>query len=407
MTTPLRYVDADGHALEPPTGLQEHAPAAYRDRVLHLETDPAGHEWVVADGHRVRSNRHTFLAAAGLSEKEKLACAAGDSPYVFSELSKAAWDAPTRLAKMDRDHIDISVLYPTMLLSIQGWPDVEYAAVTCRAYNDWLSEHCAGSGNRLYGMAVLPQQSIEAAVTELRRVADLPGVVGGFLRPNPTPDWKHFDDEMWNPVWHAAADTNLTIGFHPYLDALLPGACQGLHVGELGRGAPLPNTLPDQPSGLDNVAFSQALANPVDMMTTVMFVTMGGVCERYPEVRFVFLEANGGWLVPWLERLDHHAHEFPWDLPPLELTPSGYFRRQCWISFDPDESSLAFAATSRYCGANRIVWASDFPHADAKYPGLTDELTEALAPLPPLDQALITAENALALYDIDAPKEAR
>ena len=94
------------------------------------------------------------------------------------------------------------------------------------------------------------------------------------------------------------------------------------------------------------MAFSQAIANPVDMMTAITFMTMGGVCERFPDARFVFLEANGGWIVPWLERLDHHAHEFPWDMPGLTMKPSAYFRRQCYISFDPDESTLPLAATS-------------------------------------------------------------
>ena len=37
------------------------------------------------------------------------------------------------------------------------------------------------------------------------------------------------------------------------------------------------------------------------------FLLAGGVCERFPELRLIFLEANGGWIVPWLERLDHHA----------------------------------------------------------------------------------------------------
>ena len=409
-TQPHRYVDADGHALEPPTGLQDFAPAGYKDRVFHLETDAAGDEWVVADGQRAPSARYTFLAVAGMSPEEKVAALAGESGHVYSEMSRIAWDPQSRLAAMDKDNIDVSFLYPTVLLSIQSWPDVDYAVATCQSYNDWLSAHCEESGKRLFGIAALPQQDIDATAKELRRVADLPGIVGGFLRPNPAEGWKHFDHAVWDPVWRAAADTNLTMGFHPYLDALLPGACQGLHIGKLDRetGLPgaeseeMPNTFPGQPSGLNNIAFAQGLANPVDMMTTVMFLTMGGVCERFSDLRFVFLESNGGWLVPLLERLDHQAHEFSWDVPNLKLKPSEYFRRQCWISFDPDESTLAFSARSQYCGADRIVWASDFPHPDAKYPGITEELSEALEGLTDDEQRDITCDNALRLYNVDA-----
>ena len=39
-------------------------------------------------------------------------------------------------------------------------------------------------------------------------------------------------------------------------------------------------------------------------LNTLAFIVAGGVCERFPELRCVFLEANGGWVVPWLERLD-------------------------------------------------------------------------------------------------------
>ena len=35
---PLRYIDSDGHILEHPTGMLEFAPAAYRDRIWHVET---------------------------------------------------------------------------------------------------------------------------------------------------------------------------------------------------------------------------------------------------------------------------------------------------------------------------------------------------------------------------------
>ena len=46
---PLRYIDSDGHILEPPTGMLEFAPAEYRDRIWHIETDADG-EGVDASG---------------------------------------------------------------------------------------------------------------------------------------------------------------------------------------------------------------------------------------------------------------------------------------------------------------------------------------------------------------------
>ena len=68
-------------------------------------------------------------------------------------------------------------------------------------------------------------------------------------------------------------------------------------------------------SRIDNIFFTQAIANPFDVMSSMCFLLAGGVCERFPELAFMFLEANGGWLVPWLERLDHHYENFRWDVP--------------------------------------------------------------------------------------------
>ena len=46
------YVDADGHLVEHPTGIQDYAPAELRAAVWHVETDAEGTEWVVMGGAR-------------------------------------------------------------------------------------------------------------------------------------------------------------------------------------------------------------------------------------------------------------------------------------------------------------------------------------------------------------------
>ncbi len=46
----LRYIDSDGHILEHPTGMPDYAPAKWRDRIWHIETDSDGSEWLVFDG---------------------------------------------------------------------------------------------------------------------------------------------------------------------------------------------------------------------------------------------------------------------------------------------------------------------------------------------------------------------
>lgn len=160
MSDTLRYCDADGHLVEHPTGLQDYAPAEWRDRVWHVEADANGDEWVVMGDGREPANVFAASAAAGFSDDEKQRAWQGQMKY--SEIPGGAYDTKERLAAMDVDGIDVSVLYPTMLLGAAGYPDHELALVTARAYNDWLADHCAEVDGRLYGVAVVPHWEAEA-----------------------------------------------------------------------------------------------------------------------------------------------------------------------------------------------------------------------------------------------------
>ncbi len=396
--TKLRFIDSDGHVLEHPTQMPQHAPAAYRDRIWHIETDENGHEWAIMDGHRTPANALALAGTAGMSDEDR--ARAKDGKLRYTEIRPAAYNAKARLDDMTTDGIDLSVLYPTFLLGIQSYPDVDFAIAQCQAYNNWLSQHVSEGEGRLFGVGVLPQQDISATAREIYRVAELPGMVGVFVRPNPSEDWKPFNNAVYDPIWAAASDTGLPVGLHPFLTADLPGACIGLRINRVGTSAsPIPEGGQTEVN-IDNVYFTQALANPFDMMNSMAFLLAGGVCERFPGLKVVFLESNGGWIVPWLERLDHHARIFSWDVPGLSMLPSEYFRRQCWISFDPDETTLAFTAGSPLCGAERIIWASDYPHPDAKFPGVTEELSEAIEDLSSDQRASIAGDNAVALYNL-------
>jgi predicted TIM-barrel fold metal-dependent hydrolase len=394
----LEFIDSDGHVLEHPTEMVSYAPRGYAERIWHIETTSDGQEFAVMDGHRSLANYLALAGTAGMSEQDRHRAKNGELKY--TEVRPAAYDAKARLVDMSTDGIDKSVLYPTMMLGIQSYPDVDFAEAQCQAYNNWLADHVADSDGRLFGVGVIPQQDIERAAREIRRVAKLDGMVAVFIRPNPTADWKPFNDPVYDPIWRAASDTGLPVGLHPFLMPDLPGACQGLHLGEPMNMASVSATRDPEVAGMAQIYFMQAISNPVDMMYSMAFLIAGGVCERFPDLKLIFLEANGGWVVPWLERLDHHAEIFDWNVPWLRHEPSEYFRRQCWISFDPDESTLAFTANSPLCGAERIIWASDYPHPDAKFPGVTRELHEAMEGLSPEQQARIAGANAKELYGI-------
>ena len=406
MSEQLRYIDSDGHILEPPSALQDYAPAAYKDRIWHVEVDADGEEWTVYNGTRTPASG--LAGTAGFSDED--VDRVRDREVKYLETRPSGWTPELRLADMDQDGIEMSVLYPTFMLGLQSMTDVDFGRVQARAYNDWCSDHVAEGQGRLFGSGALPPMhhadDIQAVADEIYHCAELPGMVSVFMRPNPAVDWRQFNDPVYDPIWSAAQDTGLPIGFHPFLAPDLPGACAGLKLARErnpdGSYEEL-SELESRPAGsFTNIYFTQAIANPVDVMSAICFTTAGGVAEKFPGAKFIFLEANGGWLVPWLERLDHHSKKFSWDVPWLKMLPSEYFRRQCWISFDPDESMLAFTANSPVCGADRITWASDYPHPDAKFPGVVEELDEAMEGLSFEQKRSITSETSLALYGLEA-----
>ena len=400
---PSLVVDADGHVLEPPDGMQRHAPSRYRDRIWHIERRADGSEWLHYNGGTRPAGGMALAGTAGMTAEDRERARAGRMRY--SEVRAGAFEPAPRLPDMDVEGIGQSVLYPTMLLGLPSVDDADFAEAQADAYNHWLAEYCSYAPKRLFGAAVLPTQEIERAVRSVKRAREL-GLVGVFLRPNPAVDGRKLNDPVYDPLWRACEELAMPIGLHPFLSPDMPGACRALGYAELRAPgveyAPREASPADPIRNLSNVFFSQALSNPFDVMECVALFCAGGILERFPRLTLLFLEANGGWIVPWLERLDHHYEVFRWDVPSLTQKPSEYFRRQCYISFDPDESTLAFTANHKLVGADRIIWASDYPHPDAKFPGVVKELEEATAALDTAARAKVFGGNARALYHLPA-----
>src|SRR5262249_38488922 len=98
----------------------------------------------------------------------------------------------------------------------------EAATVLARAYNDWVLDYCAADPRRLFPCAVLPLQSLEASIAELKRVAAL-GFKAAAVRPcfwnGRYPTLPEFD-----PLWRELEATGLVLAMHtfPSREALTP-----------------------------------------------------------------------------------------------------------------------------------------------------------------------------------------
>ena len=127
-----------------------------------------------------------------------------------------------------------------------------------------------------------------------------------------------------------------------------------------------------------------------------MDVIMGGVMERFPQLRFAFLEGQCGWLPFWLDRMDEH---YEWREPYGEMThlsmpPSEYFRRQGFCAVECDEDFVAHVVAA--FGDDNLVTTTDYPHGDSKYPKAMDHFLAL--PLGDRSKRKILWDNALRLY---------
>src|SRR5438094_453601 len=155
--------------------------------------------------------------------------------------------------------------------------------------------------------------------------------------------------------------------------------------------------------GVDRFAADRAarhmISHTMEMMLAAMSVIWGGVVDRHPRLRIAFLESGGGWIAPWLDRMDRHFDDHGFNETAPKMRPSELFQRNCWISFEPVEASIAVLAD--YIGPNKIMWATDYPHQDGFFPGAPDMVRERLKGTSAATQRGVLAGGALSFYGMN------
>jgi predicted TIM-barrel fold metal-dependent hydrolase len=148
---------------------------------------------------------------------------------------------------------------------------------------------------------------------------------------------------------------------------------------------------------LDKLMMWHTFNQPLGIMTTVVSLTAGGVLERFPKLRVALLEGNCSW-APWLmHRLDEH---YEWvghyEAPELRKKPSEYFLSNCYLSVEADESTVTQYVD--WFGDDNLVFSTDYPHADSKFPKATREFLEL--PLSEGTKRKILWDNWCRLYNV-------
>ncbi len=364
-----------------------------------MAEDADGNESWYIGGERRFAGTGIFGCSAGYDSDELVA-----RQWKYTEGHAAGWDPVERVRVLDEEGIDLTILYPTMgmlygpLDPIAAIRDPHFTLACQQAYNDWVADYCKVAPDRLRAMATIPIQDIGLAVAETRRAVEDLGLLGVMLRSASPSTAEPFNHPMFDPLWALCEDLDVAVALHPATHVDFANAVRLFDLINREANVSVNNTGTDELHG--GGAISHAVGAPVDAIVSMGRFIMGGVCERFPRLRLLFLEAGGGWAPAILHSMDaeirSRANERRW----LRLLPSEYFARQCWISFSPEDPTLA--TTAAFLGDDRILWATDFPHLDGVYPGAPAQLTETIKSLSPLSQERIAGVNALAAYGIKA-----
>jgi predicted TIM-barrel fold metal-dependent hydrolase len=254
--------------------------------------------------------------------------------------------------------------------------DPPLAAAIARAYNNWLYEFCQRDPARMLGAGMLSVYDVNDAIKEARRVVNELGFKAVFIRSNVVVG-KPWHDPYFEPLWSTLEELNVPLGFHEATGSSSPQAGEQFDP---------------------NFGLRRVYAQPLTQIMGMGSFLAGGIMERHPKLRVAFLEANCGWL-PWLLwRLDEgYEREADAYMEELTMTPTEYFKRQCWVSVEPDEIPVKYAID--WVGSDHMVFSTDYPHTDSRFPEAVSAFLEL--DMADEDKRKILWDNCESFYQIE------
>lgn len=362
-------VDADGHVIEPWDVWERFLAPEFRGVAPKVSRQYPGVAEPNGPGPRWRN-----------SETGKAYGAKMVRHYGSLGVTEQGIPASVQLEAMDEEGIDAMVLYPTRGLAITAHEQMDgrLSSALSRAYNRWLFDFCSADPTRLVPIACVGLHSPDLAAQEVVFAVEQLGARGVMIRPNPYMG-RNLDDPAYDVFYAEVARLGVPLATHEACGTSMPS------YGD--RFA-------------DRHIAWHAMCHPMEQMGALLSFTIGGVLERHPDLKVILLEAGATWLPYWLYRLDEHV-DWLKDEEANHLTklPSEYFDRQGLITVEADEPNISALVDA--VGIEHLLWASDYPHPDATFPGALDKVFEA-PQLSDDQRRLILSDNPISAYGLDA-----
>jgi predicted TIM-barrel fold metal-dependent hydrolase len=384
----IAVIDADTHLVEPfdlwtsrlPNSMKDRAPEVHWDEEAHKEMWFLNGEPIFPAMMAAYSGWHEYPPS---------------HPPTWEDADPVTYDAKARLEKMDQFGIQAQVLYPNIAMfngaRLRALDDRKFQNLLISVFNDWQIEWSGAAPKRLFPMASLPFWDLDATIDEIERTASL-GFRGVVFSQNPAAfGLPSISDRHWDPVWARLQEIGIPVNFH------------------IGSGDFSLDHVSDASSiGKQALFAAQSVSIYMANAATMVQLTMGGVCHRFPKLNFVSVESGAGYIPYVLEAADwnflnngvHKEH------PEFDLLPSEYWRRQIYACFWFERASVVHAI--QQLGPDNFLFETDFPHPTSQIPG---PASHALPPNEYVAEALdslsieviekILRTNATRIYGLD------
>ena len=281
-------------------------------------------------------------------------------------------DPVARLKDQDLDGINAEVLYPSVLFGIYRYPDTTVVTAIFKNYNDYLSNYCSQAPGRLFPLACIPLYDVDAAIEELERAKKM-GHRGGCI-PCVPPQDRPYSDPYYDRFWAKAVELNMPLQMHIFTTA--------------ATNHGLPNWGPIMNYALAHTGLAAVIGDLI----------CGGVCARFPGLRFVPTEWETGWVGHFLQRLDWALMREPSTAAEeVREAPSFYFHQNFLITFEDDRIGIM---TREDIGVRNLMWGSDYPHHDSIFPRSQEVLNDIFDGVSAEDRYRITVANCCELYGL-------
>jgi predicted TIM-barrel fold metal-dependent hydrolase len=341
----LKIFDADAHVIYPPDLWSRFLDKKFVDRVGRRS--PAGldhYNPVTVDG---RWTQHTtsvygqFQRAINWTTEDMIA--------KYGDIVTEGFTGERVAKAIEVEGVDLMVIYgPEYDMWLEGI-DPEMQAAMARAYNRWGAEMRETSDGKVLTSGPVPLNDMSRAVEEIQYAYDELGIRCFWARPDHF-NHRNLGDRYYDPIYELLQERDCAFATHEFM----------------GLNAPT--------AGSDRfLTFTEwhTVVHPHETQSALLSMIVHGVYERFPRLRCAYMEAGCGWLPSWLHRIDEHLEMAgAAEAPELSMSATAYFKRNCWISTECEDPFVADVI--RWLGDDHVVFETDYPHPDSKYPHSTE-----------------------------------